>query len=208
MGIDHARRIYEALIHPKSFVSLDDADHLLSRRRDSLYAADVLAAWASRYVESTTENDEPEPLPQGEVSVAERSAEKFVQDVRVGRHRLIADEPERVGGQDAGPDPYGFLLTALGACTSMTLRMYARHKKWPLEHVEVQLRHRKVHEQDCEDCESKSSRIDQIEREIRLRGPELHDTQRQRLLEIADRCPVHRTLESDIRIRTQLAGRE
>ncbi len=205
VGIDHARRLYEALRHPKSFVSLDDADHLLSRRADARYVADVLAAWASRYVDGETAAADDAALPPREALVTERDPDAFEQSVRIGRHVLVADEPESSGGHDRGPDPYGFLLAALGTCTSMTLRMYARHKGWPLEHVAVHLRHEKVHAKDCEDCESKDGKVDQIHREIRIVGDDLDDEQRARLLEIADRCPVHRTLGSETKVRTTAA---
>ncbi len=195
--IEEAAKIYRRLEHPKSFVSLDGADHLLSNKADAEYVAELLAAWAGRYLTLPA----AEPQPEGQVVVAEAGGGRFLQTVRVGRHTLAADEPQSVGGNDEGPSPYDFLLTALGACTSMTLRMYANHKGLPLEHVAVVLDHDKVHASDCADCEKSSSKIDRIRRRLTLTG-ELTEAQRARLLEIADRCPVHRTLEGDIRIET------
>jgi putative redox protein len=206
VGIDHARRIYEAAKHPKSFVSLDDADHLLTRQRDARYAGEVLAAWARRYVET----DEPElerrvlSGEQGQVTVLGGGVgDGFRQDVYARHHKLLADEPETAGGTDLGPSPYDLLLAALGTCTSMTLRMYAEHKKWPLAGVRVDLGHSRVHAEDCAHCESKSGRLDRIERTIEVLG-DLDDAQRQRLLEIADRCPVHKTLKGEIDVPTRL----
>jgi len=136
--------------------------------------------------------------------VVTEQGEPFTQEIRVGEHAMVADEPRDVGGQDRGPGPYGFLLAALGACTSMTLRMYARRKAWPLERVVVRLRHGRIHAKDCEDCETRNGHVDEIEREIEIAGP-LSAEQRTRLLEIADRCPVHRTLHAEVKVRTRLA---
>lgn len=214
VGVDHAAAIFKAARHPKTFLSLDDADHLLRKPRDAAYAAAVLDAWASRYVRSGERAPERAAdgsgagagpgLAHGEAEVAESGAGKFEQRVLVGRHRLVADEPESAGGADAGPSPYGFLLAALGACTSMTLRMYADRKGWPLEGVRVRLRHAKIHAEDCADCETAKGMLDEIEREITLHG-DLDEEQRRRLMEIADRCPVHRTLHSEVKIRSRLA---
>ncbi len=207
VDIDHARRIYQAARHPKSFVSLDDADHLLTRERDARYAAEVLATWGSRYLPEEAGRSVPEPiddppLVHGEV-VVQAGPSGFAQEVRTDHHRWAADEPLSVpGGTDTGPNPYDLLLSSLGACTSMTLRMYAERKKWPLEGIVVRLRHSRIHAEDCEDCQTKSGRVDQIEKEIRILGP-LDDKQRARLLEIADRCPVHRTITSEIKIRSR-----
>lgn len=201
VGIDHARKIYEAALHPKSFISLDGADHLLSNKRDADYVAQVISAWVGRYVPVTDNSATTDPKPRP-VVVVEAGTGKFAQHVVVGPHRLAADEPESVGGNDLGPSPYDLLLAALGTCTSMTLRMYADKKQLPLQHVEVTLSHDKLHADDCENCETKTGRIDHIKREIRLVG-ELNDNQRMRLMEIADKCPVHRTLHSEIRVETQ-----
>jgi uncharacterized OsmC-like protein/fermentation-respiration switch protein FrsA (DUF1100 family) len=203
VGIDNATKIFTAARHPKSFVSLDRADHLLTRAEDAEYAAGVIAAWAERFVPPAGEEAAAD---QGEVVVRENGAGPFAQDVFAGPHRLSADEPPSVGGRDTGPTPYGLLLAALGACTSMTMRMYARRKELPLERVTVRLRHEKIHARDCEECETREGKIDRIEREIAIEGPELDPAQRARLLEIADRCPVHRTLHSEVRIETRQVG--
>jgi uncharacterized OsmC-like protein len=135
--------------------------------------------------------------------VVRASGAGFAQEIHAGRHLLLADEPASAGGADTGPSPYDFLLAALGACTSMTVGMYARRKAWPLEEVTVQLRYSKIHANDCADCETKEGILDRIERDIRLTGP-LTDEQRSKLLEIANKCPVHRTLTSEIDIETQV----
>ncbi len=142
------------------------------------------------------------PGTHNQVTV-EGGAEGFRNTVRAGKHTLSADEPEDVGGTDQGPNPYDFLLAALGACTSMTLRMYANRKEWPLDNVHVTLTHDRIHAKDCEDCESKAGLVDVIERKIAIEGP-LDDEQRQRLLEIANKCPVHRTLTTETKIRSSL----
>jgi uncharacterized OsmC-like protein/alpha/beta superfamily hydrolase len=204
VGIDSASRIFKLASHPKSFVSLGQADHLLGDQADADYVAAVLAAWASRYLPAPAAGAGAAPeLDAGEVEVRETGAGTYTQLVTGGRHQWLADEPRNVGGDDAGPGPYDLLLAALGACTSMTLRMYADRKRWPLTGVRVTARHARVHAEDCEDCESGDARIDEIRRSIALEGA-LDDGQRQRLLEIADRCPVHRTLTGDIRIHSTL----
>jgi len=205
VGIDNATRIFVAAKHPKSFVSLADADHLLSNRRDSSYAADVIAAWASRYIEPAVAEAAVD-LGQSprRVVVRETRDSKFQQSISVGPHRLVADEPVAAGGEDTGPGPYDFLLAGLGACTSMTMRLYADRKSLPLERTTVTLRHSKIHAQDCAECETKEGMLDQIERVIAMEG-ELDAEQRKKLMEIADKCPVHRTLTSEIRIVTRAA---
>jgi uncharacterized OsmC-like protein/alpha-beta hydrolase superfamily lysophospholipase len=199
VGIENASRIFEVARHPKSFVSLAGADHLLSRPSDASYVAKVIAAWAERYL------DLPESQPETadtDVIVSETRRGRFQQEISIGRHRLLADEPAGVGGLDSGPSPYDLLLASLGACTSMTLRLYAERKSLPLDRVIVRLSHSKVHAADCESCETKEGMLDRIERAITLEG-ELDDVQRGRLLEIADKCPVHRTLSSEIEIKTR-----
>jgi len=205
VGIDNATRIFVAAKHPKSFVSLADADHLLSNRRHTTYAAEVIAAWASRYigsgapVQATNSSEEPR-----QVVVRETRNSKLQQTVMVGPHRLVADEPIKAGGEDTGPGPYDFLLTALGACTSMTMRLYADRKALPLDRVTVTLKHSKIYAKDCEECETREGMLDQIDRVIGMEGA-LDADQRKRLMEIADKCPVHRTLTSEIRILTKAA---
>ena len=201
VSIDEAASIYQAAKHPKSFVSLDRADHLLSQAADAEYAADTIAVWARRYVELDVQQELPETpdLADGEVLITELN-HKFLRGMYSSQHFLRADEPPKYGGSDLGPTPYDLLLMSLGACTSMTLRMYANRKKLALEDVDVRLQHARVHAEDCVDCDRG---VERITRQITLRG-ELSDAERQRLLEIADRCPVHRTLESDPQIVTEL----
>jgi putative redox protein len=201
VGIDNATRIFLAAKHPKSFVSLADANHLLTRRRDALYAGHVIAAWAERYIETVA------PAAVGEdarpVVVTETRESKFQQSIAIGPHHLLADEPVPAGGGDSGPSPYELLLAGLGACTAMTLRLYADQKQLGLARVSVSLTHQKIHAADCATCETKEGKLDRIDRTIALEGP-LNEAQRARLLEIADKCPVHRTLTSEVEIRTAL----
>jgi uncharacterized OsmC-like protein/fermentation-respiration switch protein FrsA (DUF1100 family) len=205
VGIDNATRIFVAAKHPKSFVSLPGADHLLSDRRDSMYAADVIAAWAERYVDTAAPEAavDAAQAPRN-VVVRETRKSKFQQTVSVGPHSLLADEPVASGGEDSGPGPYDFVLAGLGACTSMTMRMYADRKSLPLERVTVTLKHSKIHAQDCAECETKEGMLDQIDRTIAMEGA-LDAEQRGKLMEIADKCPVHRTLTSEIHIVTHAA---
>jgi len=198
VGIDNATQIFTAARHPKSFVSLAGADHLLSKKSDAVYVADVLAAWAGRYLDAPAVTAEAE---SGLVLVRETHGGKFQQEILTGPHRLLADEPVKQGGLDSGPGPYDFLLAGLGACTSMTVRLYADFKKIPLENVSVRLSHGKIHAKDCATCDTEVSMVDHIERAITLEGP-LDAEQRKRLMEIADKCPVHRTLESKVDIHT------
>jgi putative redox protein len=203
VGIDNATHIFVAAKHPKSFVSLAGADHLLNQKRDAEYVANVVAAWVSRYLDAApaqaTEAEQPR-----RVTVQETGQSKFQQEVTAGPHHLIADEPASAGGQDSGPNPYDFLLTGLGACTSMTMRMYADRKSLPLDRVTVTLNHSKIYAKDCEECETKTGMLDQIERVIAIEG-NLDAEQRSKLMEIADKCPVHRTLTSEVRIVTRAA---
>jgi uncharacterized OsmC-like protein/alpha/beta superfamily hydrolase len=199
VGVDNARRIFDSARHPKSFLALDGADHLLSNPADADFAATMLTTWAARYTVSPTSQPKEQP-PEGHVVVTESEAAPFGQRVTAGRHVFTSDEPPPIG-TDSGPGPYDLLLAALGACTSMTVRMYAQRKQWPLEKVTVLLRHARIHARDCADCETKIGMLDQIDRTIRIEGA-LDDEQRRRLLEIADKCPIHRTLRSEIRINT------
>jgi len=201
VGIDNASHIFQAAKHPKSFVSLAGADHLLSKKDDAVYVANVIAAWADRYLDRPEVMTEAE-VEEGLVLVRETHGGKFQQEILTGPHRLLADEPVKLGGLDSGPGPYDFLLAGLGACTSMTIRLYAEFKKIPLANVSVRLNHeKKIHTKDCEDCADKVTKVDHIERAITLEGP-LDAAQRAKLMEIADKCPVHQTLESKIDIHT------
>jgi putative redox protein len=204
VGIENAERIFVTAKHPKSFVSLDDADHLMHGPNDAAYVAGVIAAWAGRYVTADVEpagaalSDKP-----GEVIVQETGLGAFQQHIVVGaKHVLIADEPQSHGGLDSGPSPYDLLLAGLGACTAMTLRMYAERKGLALDRVTVRLSHAKIHAEDCADCQTQGGKIDVIQREVVMEG-ELDTQTRARLLEIADKCPVHRTLHSEVKVVTK-----
>ncbi len=201
VSVDNASTIFLAAKHPKSFVTLDDADHLITRASDAEYAADVIAAWVTRYVPLCPPAPPP-GAPEGVVRVTEADPAGFLQDIQSGpRHHAVADEPAPYGGTDQGMSPYGFVSSGLGACTSMTIRMYARRKGWPLTGITVDVCHDKVHAQDAGLVSD--GKVDLFRRKIRLEGP-LDQTQRARLLEIADKCPVHRTLEGSAQITTEL----
>jgi uncharacterized OsmC-like protein/fermentation-respiration switch protein FrsA (DUF1100 family) len=199
VSIDNAALIYKAARHPKSFVSLDNADHLLLDPRDSLYVGSVLAAWAHRYIDAPPEPETRQALRQDNRVSVRTAAGAFRTEILARGHSIIADEPAAVGGENLGPTPYDLLAAALGACTTMTLRMYADRKKWPLEETVVRLQHSRIHAEDEERLEDGDARLDRLDREVTLIGP-LDDQQRARLLEIADRCPVHRTLSAGVRI--------
>ncbi|KEJ90121.1 bifunctional alpha/beta hydrolase/OsmC family protein [Sulfitobacter donghicola] len=203
VSVDSAAQIFMAAKHPKSFVSLDNADHLITKADDAEYVAEMIASWSTRYI------DRPLPAPpigtpEGIVRVSEADPAGFLQDITSGSNvHLLADEPLAYGGTNRGMSPYGFLSASLGACTSMTIRMYARRKEWPLENVRVDVSHDKVHAQDA--ATGAQDKIDNFVRSITLTGPELTAEQRERLLEIADRCPVHRTLERSSTVTTSFA---
>ena len=205
VGIDDASRIYQAALHPKSFVSLDRADHLLSDPSDSAYVGSVIAAWAGKYLENGGVPERAVDAATEDEWVVVETGKGYTTEVRAGAHRLLADEPVDLGGGDRGPTPYDLLLASLGACTSITLRMYADRKGWPLESVRIRLVHEKIHAEECAECETSRGWLDRIEREIDLRG-DLDPGQRRRLMEIADRCPVHRTLNSEVSVRTRTTG--
>lgn len=201
-GIENASKIFAAAKHPKSFVSLDTADHLLSEESDSLYVGDVIAAWAKKYVGAPETPARAETDPDNVVSVR-TDRDHFRTEVRARSHGFLADEPASVGGTDLGAKPFEYLLGALGACTTITLRMYADRKGWPMETAEVKLTHRKINAKDCEDCKTETGLVDVIDREITLAGS-LSDEQRKRLMEIADKCPVHKALHSEVKVRSTL----
>ena len=202
VSIKEAEKIYLNARHPKSFVSLDNADHLLSQKEDSEYVAATIAAWAGRYLGAReTVEAHTKDIDKGQVRVSERD-HQFTQNVLSDSHFWLADEPVAVGGANLGPDPYEHLLAALGTCTTMTLRMYASRKKLPLDHVEVQLKHDRIHLKDCEDCDETGKRLETITRTVKLNG-DLTEAERSRLLEIADRCPVHRTLHGHLEVITE-----
>jgi putative redox protein len=203
VGIDNATRIFVAAKHPKSFVSLSGADHLLSKKSDAIYVADLIAAWAMRYLDPAAPEQASSAAPR-QVVVRETRDSKYQNDVIVGPHHLFADEPAAVGGADTGPGPYDYVLAGLGACTSITMRMYADRKSLPLDRVTIRLSHSKIHAKDCAECETKAGMLDQFDRVIAMEGA-LDADQRKRLMEIADKCPVHRTLESEIHIVTRAA---
>lgn len=202
VDVNEAAKIYQAAKHPKSFISLDRADHLLSNKLDAQYVATTMAAWASRYLGTAVEvADIPKP-EFGSVRVTELN-KKFLRGMYTKSHELKADEPLSYGGTDLGPNPYDLLLMSLGSCTSMTIRMYANRKKWPLDDIVIDLQHERIHAKDCEDCTKTYGYIDHITRHIRFIG-DLSETQIGRLTEIADRCPVHRTLENNPVVKTVL----
>lgn len=199
VSIDEAGKIFSQALHPKSFVSLDGADHLLSKKEDSQYAAEVLASWAMRYMVLEVSDKAEE---QG-VSVSANTKQGFLCQLNANGHQLIADEPISVGGTNLGPSPYDFLGAALASCTAMTLNMYARHKKIDLHNVDVSVEHKRIHANDCVDCEKTDGKVDVFHRSISLQG-NLTTEQEARMVQIADRCPVHKTLENEIKITTEL----
>ena len=201
VGIDNATRLFVAAKHPKSFISLETADHLLSQKKDAEYAADMIAAWAEHHIPA--QGEAVQTLTGHEDIVVEETVNgRYENAVTIGALRFIADEPERVGGGGIGPDPYQWLTAGLGACTSMTMRMYANRKNWPLDTVKVTLRHEKDYADDCEHCEE-GRKVDIFHRDIEISG-DLDEAQRARLIEIADKCPVHRTLHEPVVVRTRV----
>ncbi|MCM4156569.1 bifunctional alpha/beta hydrolase/OsmC family protein [Gramella sp. AN32] len=199
VSVDHAEALYRSAWHPKSFVSLDHADHLLSKDQDSLYAGNLIATWASKYIK--TENI---AIPEMDHQVmANLGSEGFTTQLQAGDHFFIADEPLSFGGKDLGPNPYQFVSGGLAACTSMTIQMYARRKNWLVDNVETHVSYSKKYAEDCENCEDSKAKIDVFEREIILKG-DLDDKQKKRLLEIADKCPVHKTLATSSNIKTTI----
>jgi putative redox protein len=198
VGIENAAKIYQQAHHPKSFISLDKADHLLSRKEDSLYVSSIISTWVERFIVPRT----PTPLST-DLQVVTRTQQSYTTEIMAGQHSLTADEPESVGGLDLGPSPYDLLAASLGACTGMTLRMYANRKEWPLEEIIVHVKHQKIYDQDCQNCDDPAKKIDHMERVIEVKG-DLSSEQRQRLSEIADKCPVHKTLHASIQVTTSV----
>lgn len=201
VGIQNAEAIYKAAQHPKSFVSLDGADHLLMDQKDSLYVGEVISGWAKRYLPFEEKSELPKTIHQVVASLDAQDG--FTTQLKVGNHQMTADEPTAFGGNDFGPSPYEFVSSGLSACTVMTLQMYAKRKNWPLENVTVHTSYGKSHVVDCEQCETDDAKIDTFHRDIELFG-DLDQKQRGRLLQIANKCPVHRTLHSNVQVITQL----
>lgn len=200
VDIENARLIYQAAKHPKSFISLDKTDHLLTDQDDSIYAGNMIASWVERYLDKKQGAADSVSASDNRVTIRTESG-GFFTEIQANGFALTADEPLSYGGTNRGPTPYDYLMVALGTCTSMTLQMYARNKKWPLTSAVVRLAHTKVHAQDCQQCETEKGKIDRFERELELNGS-LTEDQRERLKEIADRCPVHRTIHSEVLIDT------
>ena len=196
VGVENAGELFQAAHHPKSFVSLDGADHLLTGEPDAQFAARMIAAWASRYLPEAAAD-----RPESGVTVRTGHG-KFGTQIVTPTHRFVADEPESYGGGDAGPTPYDYLLAALGSCTAMTMKMYADRKGWPFAGTTIRLTHERDHHLDCDHCEEPGAKIQAIHRAIELDGDALSDEQRAKLIEIADRCPVHRTIEGALHIHT------
>jgi putative redox protein len=202
VGIENAGQIFQAARHPKSFISLDTADHLLTNSEDSLYAGSVIAAWARKYVSASPKEKTKPDSDQNQV-IARIGKSGYLTEIMAAGHGLVADEPVAMGGTGKGPAPFDLLMAGLGSCKAMTLRMYSDRKQWPLEAVTVKLNHKKIDAAECETCQTKEGQLDQFDCEIDLSG-ELDDQQKQRLLQIADRCPVHRTLHSEIVVKSKL----
>ncbi|GAA0729233.1 bifunctional alpha/beta hydrolase/OsmC family protein [Aquimarina litoralis] len=200
VGIKNAEEIYHAAKHPKSFVTLDGADHLLMRKEDSIYVGNVIAGWSSRYIDIP---EEPKLKSTHQVVVSLGNDKGYTTQMKVGNHYMVADEPESVGGNDFGPSPYELVSAGLSACTAMTIKMYVSRKGWDLKNVEVHTSYDRRHIDDCENCEDPTAKIDTFDREIKLEG-DLDEKQIARILQIADKCPVHKTLHTETRVITKL----
>lgn len=199
VSIENAAHLYKSAHHPKSFISLDKADHLLSNKADSAYAGHLIGAWAARYLPEQV----PSTLSTKASVVARTAGDTFMTEILAGKHFLVADEPEGAGGGNTGPTPYDFLNASLGACTGMTLKMYAKRKGWQLDEVRVHLTHSRKYDEDCTDCEEDNSKIDHISVRLELEG-DLSDYEVKELVRIAGRCPVHKTLSSKTKIEVEL----
>ena len=200
VNIKNAEEIYKAAHHPKSFVSLDGADHLLSNKLDSIYAGKIISSWAKRYV-----NLKNEKLlrTKHQVIASLDSEDGITTQMKVGNHIMVADEPTSYGGNDYGPSPYEMVSAGLSACTAMTIQMYAKRKGWLINNVEVHTSYGKTHAEDCQHCDENSAKIDTFNREIKL-DSNLDEKQIKRILQIADKCPVHKTLHSETQVHTKL----
>ena len=203
--IDNASLLFSAAKHPKSFVSLDNADHLLTQEEDARYAGDIIGSWSNRFLPAEPETTAT-PISEGTV-MARTASGSFRTELQAGTHSFIADEPLSMGGTSTGPTPYGLLSAALASCTTMTLHMYAKHKGIDLKEASVEVTHEKIHAADCEDCETSSGRVDEFVRKLSLEG-NLTDQEKQRMVQIADKCPVHKTLHGEIKVRTELKDQE
>ena len=201
VGIKNAEEIYMAAHHPKSFISLDGADHLLMNKKDSIYAGEVISGWAKRYLNITDSEDLPKTKHQ--VIASLDFDDGFTTAMKVGNHYMTADEPTSYGGNDFGPSPYELVSAGLSACTAMTLQMYTKRKGWHIDNVEVHTSYSKTHALDCGDCESANAKIDTFHREIKITG-DFDDKQLERLLQIADKCPVHKTLHNETQVITKI----
>jgi putative redox protein len=201
VGVEHAGALFGAAFHPKSFVSLAGADHLLTDPADAEFTASMIAAWAARYLPLAADW----PMPEQGV-VVQTGHGKFGTEVHTASHRFLADEPRSYGGDDTGPTPYDLLLAALGTCTAMTMKMYADRKGWPFAGARIHLTHERDHQEDCGHALDENVQIQALNRTIELLGDQLTDEQRAKIIEIADKCPVHRTLEGHLHIHTQAVG--
>lgn len=200
VGIKNAEEIYLAARHPKSFISIDGADHLLMKKKDSLYVGEVIASWSSRYVNTSVK---PQLKSDHQVVASLGETDGYTTQMKVGNHYMIADESENIGGHDFGPSPYDFISAGLAACTAMTIKMYVARKGWNLLNIEVHINYSKSHSTDCEKCEDPSAKIDTFNREIKIEG-DLDEKQIARILQIADKCPVHKTLHTETQVITKL----
>ena len=200
VDIKNAEELYIAARHPKSFISLDRADHLLSDKKDSQYVGDAIAGWASRYIDIP---EEEKIKSKSKIAASLNGKDAYTTQLKLGEHYGVADEPTSFGGNNFGPTPYEYISAGLAACTAMTIQMYAKRKKWEVKNVTVHIDYSKEHAFDCEACEEKSAKIDTFSRQIKFEG-KLTEEQIKKLLEIADKCPVHRTFTSKIQIKTEL----
>ncbi|MBD2841819.1 bifunctional alpha/beta hydrolase/OsmC family protein [Erythrobacter sp. KMU-140] len=201
VGVEHASALFQAAFHPKSFVSLAGADHLLTNPSDAEFAASIIASWAQRYLPLRDDW----PMPEDGV-VVQTGHGKFGTEVHTATHRFVADEPRSYGGDDTGPTPYDLLLAALGTCTAMTMKMYADRKEWPFDGARIHVTHERNHAEDCGhalSAEEEGMTAQALNRVIEVFGDELTEEQRRKIIEIADKCPVHKTLEGHLHIHTE-----